>query len=157
MKRIGVPAILILAFFGLMDSVYLAEHAATGTPLLCPVENLSGCNIVAASDYARLFGIPLAELGVVFYGVLFILAAVELALSDRMVRRLLQAGALVGVIASLCFTLIQMFLIRAFCIYCLVSAIIALLIFIFACFIEPISLRRTRIPSPPPFSMPPAA
>ena len=60
MKRIGVVFILIFAFFGLADSSYLAQHELSGEPLICDIQNLSGCNIVTASQYSRLFGIPLA-------------------------------------------------------------------------------------------------
>lgn len=146
-KRIGVMAILVLAFFGLADSVYLAQHAISGTSLLCNIENLSGCNIVANSQYSRIFGIPLASYGVAFYAVLFVLAALELALFNKLLRRVLQIGAFIGVVASLVFVLIQMFLINAFCIYCFLSAAIAVLILVSASRIEPLKRRDRPEPS----------
>ncbi len=138
MKRIGAVIIFILAFCGLSDSVYLAQHEASNTPLLCNVNNLTGCNIVASSQYAHLFGISLAEYGVIFYTLVFIIAALELILFDRLLRRILQIISLVGLAASLYLTGIEFFVLRALCIYCLASAVIALLIFIFACLIEPL-------------------
>ena len=138
MKRIGAALILVLSLFGLADSAYLAQHEASGTPLLCNIQNLSGCNTVAASQYSRLFDIPLAEYGVLFFSVLFVLAALELVIFDRLLRRVLQGVSLVGVIASLYFTLMQAFVIQAFCIYCLVSALVTLFIFILAGLIEPL-------------------
>ena len=138
MKRIGVAFILVLSLLGLADSAYLAQHEASGTPLLCNIQNLSGCNTVAASQYSRLFDIPLAEYGVLFFSILFVLAALELVIFDRLLRRVLQGVSLVGVIASLYFILIQAFVIQAFCIYCLVSALITLFIFILAGLIEPL-------------------
>ena len=161
MKRIGVVLILALAFCGLADSAYLTQHELSGTPLICNIQNLSGCNTVATSPYSHLFGVPLAEYGVFFYGILFVLAALELVLFDRALRRALQAAAVFGVLASLYFTFIQVFLIGAFCIYCTVSAVIALLVLVFASLIEPV--RRNRQPrasgesAPPHLSMPPAA
>ncbi len=59
MKRMGVVFILILAFCGLAGFAYLAQREVSGTP--------------------NLFGIPLAEYGVLFFGTLFVLAALELA------------------------------------------------------------------------------
>ncbi len=159
MKRAGVACILFLAFAGLADSSYIAQHEASGTPLLCNISNLSGCNIVAASPYSHLFGIPLAAYGVAFYGIIFVLAALELVIFDRLLRRVLQGMAFFGVIASLYFTLVQVFIIGALCIYCLASAGIALLMMIFASVIEPV--RGATKPAPPPasqhFSMPPAS
>src|ERR1035437_1690346 len=104
MKRIGVVAILFLAFCGLADSAYLAEHEINGTPLICNIQNLSGCNIVADSTYSHVFGVPLAEFGVLFYGILLVLAALELVLFDKLLRRVLQGLSLIGVISSLYFT-----------------------------------------------------
>lgn len=155
MKRIGVASILLLAFLGLADSAYLAERVASGEPLICNIQNFSGCNIVAASEYSKLFGIPLAQYGVLFYGVLFALAALELVLFDRLLRRVLQAIASIGVIFSLYFIFVQVYFIGAFCIYCLASAGIALLIFILASFIEPIQRRGEG--SAPPHAPPPSS
>ncbi len=163
MKRIAVALILFLSFCGLADSVYLAQHEATGTPLLCNIENLTGCNIVASSPYANIFGIPLAEFGILFYSILFALAALELVLFDKVIRRVLQVGSLVGIAGSLYFTLIQTFVIGAFCIYCIASAIITIFIFVLAGLIEPVRRRGTGVvhthpPRPPVhLSMPPAS
>lgn len=148
MKRLGVVLILILAFAGLADSLYITQHAESNTPLLCNIQNLSGCNIVAASQYSRVFGIPLAEYGVFFYGALFILAALELVLFDRLLRRILQIVSLIGVLSSLYFTFLQVFVIQAFCIYCFVSAFISLLVLICASIIEPMPKREQPTPSP---------
>lgn len=149
MKRIGVVFILLFAFGGIADSAYLTQHELSGTPLLCNIQNLSGCNVVAASQYSHLFGIPLAEFGIMFYGVLFILAALELVLFDQLLRRALQVLSLIGVLASLYFTSVQVFFIGAVCVYCIASALLALFIFIAATLIEP--LKRT---TPPPMSSP---
>ena len=165
MKRIGVVIILFLAFCGLADSAYLAQHEISGTPLICNIQNLNGCNVVADSPYSQIFGVPLAEFGVLFYGILFVLAALELVLFDRFLRRVLQVVSLLGVIASLYFTSLQIYLIHAFCIYCTTSALIALLVLVFASFIEPLKKRVARgfppMPSEPPLpphlQMPPAA
>ncbi len=147
MKRAGVIAILVLAFFGLADSAYLTQHVISGTPLVCNIQSLSGCNIVASSQYSKILGIPLAELGVLFYGVLFILAALELVLFDQLLRRVIQVAAVVGALASIYFTSVQVFLIGALCIYCSVSAGISILILLIASFLEPLR-RRTHVLSP---------
>ena len=164
-KRLGVVLILVFAFAGLADSVYLAQHELAGTPLICNIQDLSGCNAVAQSAYAHLFGIPIAEYGILFYAIVFVLAALELVIFDRFLRHALQAFALVGLLCSLVFECVQIFLIHALCAYCLCSAIATLLIFIAASFIEPIPRRPSRGLSsgpgvqPPrqPLSMPPTA
>jgi uncharacterized membrane protein len=152
MKRAGVIVILILAFLGLADSSYLAQHEASGVPLLCNIQNLSGCNIVVSSEYSHIFGISLAQFGVMFYGILFVLTALELVIFDKILRRVIQVISLIGIASSIYFVIIQKFFIGAFCIYCLASAAIALLIFITASFIEPIKnapKKESKLPEPP--------
>ncbi len=162
MKRWGVLLILFLAFCGLADSAYVAQHEATNTPLICNIGSLTGCNVVAQSPYSKLFGIPLAEYGILFYALLFVLAALELAVYDRLLRRVLQAGALFGIVASIYFVFLQVFVIGALCVYCLGSAVIMLLILVSAGFIEPLpkgaALHAPEQPphERPPLSMPPA-
>ncbi len=160
MKRIAVIIVLLLAFCGLADSIYLAEHVASGAPVICNIQGLSDCNMVLGTQYSHVFGIPLAELGVLFYSALFLVAALELFLPDRFLRRILQSLSLVGILASLYFVYLQAFVIHAFCAYCLTSAFIALLIVIFASFIEPMKGKKdSETPSPPPaprLTMPPA-
>ncbi|MBI5405533.1 vitamin K epoxide reductase family protein [Candidatus Kaiserbacteria bacterium] len=167
MKRAAVIALLFLAFSGLADAFYLTQNELNGTPLICSAQSLSGCNSVVTSQYARIFNIPVAELGVLFYAALFVLAALEIVAPDRRVRRTLQAASAVGVAASAYFVVVQAFVIREFCVYCSVSALITLLIFACAILLEPI--RRNGRPAPreprpvepstPPrsLSMPPAA
>ncbi len=165
MKRFAVAAILFLAFCGLADSAYITQQEIAGAPLLCNVENLSGCNIVAQSPYAYIFGVSLSEYGMLFYGVIFFVAAVELVLSRAMLRRSLQVLALLGVVLSLYFTFVQVFVIQALCMYCLASATIAVLLLIFSAYIEPLRSFRLQAeslgevaPAPrPPFTMPPAS
>lgn len=152
--------ILLLAFCGLADTAYLAQHEADGTPLLCNIQNLSGCNIVAQSPYSQIMGVSLAQWGLLFYGILFCIAALELALARREARLVIQGLATFGFFASLYFTALQIFVISALCIYCLASAVLTILIFVAALFLEPIpKIWRRRPPSEPPsfLRMPPAA
>ncbi|HVW82465.1 MAG TPA: vitamin K epoxide reductase family protein [Candidatus Paceibacterota bacterium] len=146
MKRAALWLILLVAFCGIANSSYIARSEATGTPLICNITGLSGCNIVAQSPYSHLFGISLAEYGIAYFGLLFILAAAELVAANRPLRRLIQALGVLGLVASIVFEAIQFFLIGALCVYCAASAVLALLAFVFACFIEPV--RRSY--SPPP-------
>jgi uncharacterized membrane protein len=115
----------VLSLLGLADSLYLAKHKADGTPLLCNIENLSGCNVVANSPYSDVFGIPLADLGVLFYIAMLVLVCFEYLFSHIHARRALLVATAVGALLSLYFIFVQIFLIRALCIYCIGSAIIA--------------------------------
>ncbi len=120
---------LVLALLGIGDSFYLAESAITDTALVCEIDGFDGCNVVAQSPYAHLFGIPLGVYGVVFYISVFVLAIAVMIISRRFWYRLLIGLSFVGVLASLYFLAIQLFLIQATCVYCLGSALITFLMF----------------------------
>lgn len=122
--------VLGLSFLGIADAWYLAKSAIMDTPLVCGIEHLDGCNVVAQSVYSHLFGIPLGVYGVVFYALVFILAALALWRAHAFITRSLFYLGVVGLVASIIFEGIQIFLIQAICIYCLGSAIIAVFIFV---------------------------
>jgi uncharacterized membrane protein len=131
LTRIAPGAVLVLSFVGLADSSYLAQSELSGQPLICDVSGLSGCNIVAQSAYSHLFGIPLGVYGLGFYGLILALAAFELFFADSFVRKSLRIVALVGVLASAFFMYLQFFVIDAICIYCTISAVLSLFVWLF--------------------------
>ena len=60
--------IMFISFLGLIDALYLSYlHHLISQGAGCPTENLPGldCGVVLASEQAKLFGIPVAWLGVV--------------------------------------------------------------------------------------------
>jgi uncharacterized membrane protein len=86
---------------------------------------------VAASPYARIFGLPIGYYGMVYYGGMLSLAML-LACDPR--SPALRAGAILyattGLGFSLYFMVLQAGYIGAFCIYCAVSALTTLLLVI---------------------------
>ena len=130
--RIAPFLMLVFAAIGIGDAFYDSYSIYTGQMLWCPPP-IDGCNTVANSSYARIFGIPLGNLGVVFYLYMFALAA--LLLVDPFSRGL-RLGALIytalGVVGSIYFMYVQFAYIHAFCIYCLVSAVLTLLLVVVA-------------------------
>lgn len=132
-RSLLLALLIVLSLLGLADSWYLFQSAITDTALTCDIgSGLDGCNIVAQSPYSHLFGIPLGLYGVGFYVLVFVLAAVIAILPQRLFYRLLHLLALAGVLASIVFVFIQFALIKAVCIYCLVSAGITLLSWVIA-------------------------
>ncbi|MFZ2652128.1 MAG: vitamin K epoxide reductase family protein [Burkholderiaceae bacterium] len=135
MKKITsrAPALmLVFAAIGIVDAAYVAYAVYTGQFLWCPPP-IDGCNTVASSPYARVFGVPAAYLGVVFYSVVFTLAALlRLDPHKRGLRLGVLGCAALGVSGSIYFMVLQAAYIHAFCIYCLISAVLTLLLFITA-------------------------
>jgi len=117
--RFGL-ALTTLAIAGLCIATYLLAVRLLGEAPACgPVK---GCETVAASEYATVFGIPVALFGVVFS---VVLVAACLAWWRRADRRALYAAyglALAGVIAVVYLTYLELFVIEAICVYCVTYA-----------------------------------
>ena len=124
---------LACAVIGIADAYYVAQASYTGRPLWCAI--LEGCNIVVQSPYARLFGVQASYIGLAFYVHMFGLAA--LLAFDPLSRGLrFLAMTLVYTAAGVCysgyFAYLQLVAIRAVCLYCLISAVLTVLLFIAA-------------------------
>ena len=123
---------LALAFLGICVAFYDAYALYNGQPLWCPPP-INGCNEVANSPYARIFNLPVGYYGVIYYLCMFGLAAL---LAFDPLSRGLRLAALIysalGVGFSIYFMYLQYNFIHAFCIYCLVSGVTTLLLFIAA-------------------------
>jgi len=131
---------LALAIIGIADASYDSYAIYTDQALWCPPP-LDGCNTVANSPYARILGVPLGYLGVVYYvGMAVISALLGSAPLSRGLRGVALTYATGGVLASTVFFYIQASYIHAFCIYCVISALLTVLLFVTSL----IHYRRTR-------------
>jgi uncharacterized membrane protein len=130
MKNLSHAAGLMpaLALVGLGVAFYDSYALYHGQALWCPPP-ISGCNAVAHSSYARIFDLPVGYFGVVYY---LFMAALAALLAFDPGSRALRFGALayagLGVCFSIYFMVLQIAYIRAFCIYCLVSAVTTVLL-----------------------------
>jgi len=123
---------LVLALIGIADAFYDSYAIYNGWVLWCPPP-IDGCNIVANSPYARVVDVPLGYVGVVYY--LYMFALVALLAFDPFSRGLrlgVVLYAATGVAFSVYFMYVQFTFIHAFCIYCVISAVLTLLLFIAA-------------------------
>ncbi len=123
-----------LVIIGLVDSFYLFYKYINADPINCLL--FDGCNTVAQSPYSHFLGIPLPTFGVLFYGVMFLLVFFLMRHDNFLIKRITLLGAIVGFIFSLYFTYLQGFVIQAFCIYCLISALVSTLILCLIIFIN---------------------
>ena len=142
-KVINTPYLMLaLALVGICVAFYDAYQLYNGQALWCPPP-INGCNEVANSPYARIFDLPVGYYGVVYYLYMFCLAAL-LAFDpfSRGLRFAAVAYSTLGTCFSIYFMYLQIAFIHAFCIYCLVSAVTTLLLFIAALS----HFRATRAP-----------
>lgn len=104
----------ILCFVGIGISLYLTYTKLTSSSVACIN---AGCNTVQASKYSEMFGIPIGVFGLGFYFALFTLLFKE---QEKLVKILLVWGNLY----SLYLTYLELFVIKAICIWCVGSFIV---------------------------------
>ena len=132
-NRFYAPYVMLaLALLGTSIAFYDSYAIYNGQALWCPPP-IDGCNEVANSPYARIYGLPVGYYGVVFYLYMFGLAALLAFEPCSRALRLAALGyAALGVGFSIYFMILQIAFIHAFCIYCLGSAVTTLLLLIAA-------------------------
>lgn len=123
--------VAVLSLVGLFVALYLMAHSLGWTgSLIC---GIGECATVQASAYAWVGPIPVSGIGVAGYAALLGLALVGLRPGmrhSRTVGLLLLAGSGAGVAFSAWLTYLEAFVIRAWCQWCVVSAILIFLIFL---------------------------
>lgn len=68
--RTGI-AQYVLAVIGLSISIYLTLYHYAGVPLVCSNSGIIDCASVLNSQYAFVFGVPIAAFGIIFFVVEF--------------------------------------------------------------------------------------
>jgi uncharacterized membrane protein len=131
-KILLTPFLLIAAtFIGIGDTLYLSYEKLNGVIPSCAI--LNGCERVLTSVYSNVFTVPLAYIGLVFY-VYMLAGAVLLAIDphSKGLRFGMLAYTSIGLLCSIGFELFQYVVIGALCMYCAISALTSLVLFVLA-------------------------
>src|SRR2546423_1697193 len=115
----------LLSLLGLADAIYLTIEHVTGQSVRCTI--IAGCSEVLSSSYAVVAGFPLALIGAAAYFSVFSLATLA-AFGYRVAATLLMPLSVAMFLVSLWLIYLQAFVIRAFCQFCLFSALITFLL-----------------------------
>jgi len=134
-----------LALAGIFLALYLLFYklGLLGS-LTC---NVGSCETVNTSKWATFLGLPVAGWGVAWYVTAFAVAlagTTERLADSRNVSLLLLGLTASGLIFSAYLTWLELFVIHAICQWCVVSAIIVLVMFVIAV----LDFRETSSPSP---------
>ncbi|GAB4336411.1 MAG: hypothetical protein Kow0010_24230 [Dehalococcoidia bacterium] len=120
-----VAVALFLAIAGMGVAGYLAFENVQGKASVCGVTH--GCSTVQDSKYGKIVGVPVSVPGFLLY-VALVAAAVAWLSNVRGLRPLFTLLAFGGVLFGLTFsaylTYIEAFVLNAWCIFCVVSALI---------------------------------
>jgi uncharacterized membrane protein len=143
-----------LSALGVLVSTYLSVKRFTGGSLVCT--RWAECDTVNNSVYAKIYGVPVAFLGLAGYLVLLGLALAALQAEGTAQRRLLALSfvlALGGVAFSAYLTYLELYVIEAVCMWCVISAVLITLLAIIGGVMLWWASTQHHDPSPSPSSL----
>lgn len=131
-ETVGFYGFIVFASSGgLGVALYIFYTKRHHKQLVCPVG--SDCNAVVSSRYAKFLGIPLEYWGMFYYSVIAA-AYIILIFAPRLFSGFFLSGLTMITAAAFLFSLyllfVQAFLLRQWCIWCLLSAALSIGIFI---------------------------
>ncbi len=116
-------ALIGLSLIGLADSIYLTYvKLASGGQCVAG----AGCEIVNSSIYSQINGIPIAALGALAYVIMLVVLVLESQVGFfELNGPLIVFGmALFGTLYSAYLTYLEIYVIRAICPFCVLSAVV---------------------------------
>ena len=133
--------IATLALAGMVvSSVSLHHHYGTSQTSYCDFGPSFNCDIVNRSVYSTVLGIPDALIGIFGYGLLFALTTFYRTKAETPIMLLLASTAGLGF--ALYLTYIEKFVLATWCILCLSSLALILLITVLSSFLAAAAWRR---------------
>ncbi len=110
----------ILAFVGFLDATFLTVEHYAGLSLPCITG--AACDLVTKSQYSTIGPIPIALLGALYYLGFLLFALYLLQSQDERVARVGYLVSWSGFFVSLLLVGLQLFVLKAICVYCMASA-----------------------------------
>jgi len=136
---------IILVFIWLSISWYLTYEHFGDSWVVCVDKNSfnfvaansdwNSCNSVLKSKYSSILWIPTAILWMIFYISILLWFLLTIFKKDIIFKKLLLLWTSIWICFSAFFTYTQLFILDSFCIYCFISAVITLILFIFSIYI----------------------
>lgn len=131
-KKLSI-SLIVISILGFFDATYLTiEHFLGRIP---PCSVVSGCESVLTSSYATIAGVPVALIGSIFYFVMFVLAMIYIDTKKDIFLKLMILLSVPAFLATLGFVYLQLFVIKAICLYCMGSAVTSTLLFVLSAYI----------------------
>lgn len=120
---------IVLAFLGIVNASYLLYAHRKPAALVCPLDH--DCSVVTESRWSRVLGVRNEVLGILFYlGVLSLFIASIVLPGTRLITTLILAATAGGALYSAALIGIQAFVIKDYCFYCIISALLSVLLLI---------------------------
>ena len=139
-RRVFVLVAVLAALGIVVSSVSLYHHYGSFKTTYCDFGENFNCDIVNRSTYSTVLGVPDALIGILGYAALLALATVYRAKADA--PAMLLIGSVAGLGFALYLTYIEAFVLATWCILCLSSLSIILLITVLSSWLTARALRQ---------------
>jgi len=117
---------LVVALVGFADAAYLTiEHYKN----VIPPCTIGGCENVLTSTFSVIFGIPQAVLGAIYYLIILVGLFAFIDSKNPKILKWTMIIPIIGFIYELWLVYLQLFVIHSICQYCMLSAIVTLVLF----------------------------
>ncbi len=132
MKRwSGFRVMAVLAVFGaVISGMALRNHYVRGTSSFCNISQTLNCDVVNRSEYSEVLGIPVALIGLLGYVALLGLATVYREKAET--PAMLLFSSITALAFSLYLTYVEAHILATYCILCLGSLAVIVLISLLA-------------------------
>ena len=130
----GLPYFIVIAAAcaGFFISQHIARKKQTEEPLVCPIG--FDCDAVVRSAYSRIGGVPLEYVGMAYYAGVAVDYAFLYAVPSLLIPPALSFAVLAAsggaVLFSLYLTGVQLFALKQWCLWCLISAALCIVVFV---------------------------
>lgn len=121
--------IFVLAIIGIAIAIYVFQSFVRKTSIVCIT---SGCELVRKNPASYLWGVPVPAVGLVGYTLLAIFSFLRTTqtISESILLKAMFGIGLFGVVFVSWFTYTELFIIRAVCTWCALSAVNMIIIFL---------------------------
>ena len=136
-SKIFVITLLLISVVGFSDAAYLTAKHYLDDPVTCSI--LEGCETVTTSIYSTIFNIPIALFGMFYY--LFVSILLFLYMEGVNVLKLLVLSTTGAFFTTLYLIYLQAFVLDAFCLYCIISALSSTALFLGTLYLLKLSKR----------------
>ena len=123
-----VTVLYVFGIIGVLDTLYLIYHKLKGTDVACIFFPKEWCHKVQYSPQSRTLGIPNSYAGFGMYVAILVLTYLYARGTGAFWP--IQAIVTLGFLFSMYFTFVQAFVLRAFCTWCVLSAINFIVMFL---------------------------
>lgn len=119
---------LLIFAISLISSIIITTNNSSGVCIIG-----GGCDTVNNSPYGSTLGIKNSVYGIFIFSFMVLVTLIHMNKPTRHTRRLIHLAVIIGSIIALYFLYMQFFVIKVFCIYCLIVdfGLLVSLIFMF--------------------------